>query len=52
MLLISADLDEIIALSDRIIVLHEGRISGELPGGDVDMERLGLLMTGGKSDEG
>ncbi len=51
-LLISADLDEIIALSDRIIVLHEGRISGELPGGDVDMERLGLLMTGGKSDEG
>ncbi len=50
-LLVSADLDEIVALSDRIIVLHEGRISGELPGGDVDMERLGLLMTGGKASE-
>ncbi len=49
-LLVSADLDEIIALSDRIIVLHEGKISGELPGGDVDMERLGLLMTGGRAD--
>lgn len=50
-LLVSADLDEIVALSDRIIVLHEGRISGELPGGDVDMERLGLLMTGGEARE-
>jgi len=50
-LLVSADLDEITALSDRIIVLHEGRISGELPGGEVDMGRLGLLMTGGKTDE-
>lgn len=50
-LLVSADLDEIVALSDRIIVLHEGRISGELPGGDVDMERLGLLMTGGSAHE-
>ncbi len=46
-LLVSADLDEIIALSDRIIVLHEGKISGELAGGDVDIDALGLLMTGG-----
>lgn len=50
-LLISADLDEIMALSDRIIVLHEGRISGELPGGDVDLDRLGLMMTGGGAHE-
>ena len=48
-LLVSADLDEIIALSDRIIVMHEGRISGEMAGGFVDMERLGLLMTGGEA---
>jgi len=46
-LLVSADLDEIIALSDRIIVMHEGRISGELPGGDVDIQALGMMMTGG-----
>ena len=49
-LLISADLDEILALSDRICVLREGRISGEFDGNNVDIEKLGMLMTGG--DEG
>lgn len=47
-LLISADLDELIALSDRIIVLQEGRITGEFSADDVDMEQLGLRMTGGR----
>jgi ribose transport system ATP-binding protein len=32
-LVISSDLPEILALSDRIIVIREGRIAGELPGG-------------------
>ena len=51
-LLISADLDEILSLSDRIIVLYEGRIAGELINdGYVDEVELGLMMTGGKKDD-
>ncbi len=46
-LLISEDLDEIRALSDRIAVMYEGRIVGEVRNKDVDIEHLGLLMTGG-----
>ena len=46
-LLISEDLDEIRALSDRIAVMYEGRIVGEVANQNVDIERLGLLMTGG-----
>ncbi len=46
-LLISEDLDEIRALSDRIAVMYEGRIVGEVENVDVDIEHLGLLMTGG-----
>ena len=46
-LLISEDLDEIRALSDRIAVMYEGRIVGEVANVDVDIEQLGLLMTGG-----
>ena len=51
-LLISADLDEILSLADRIIVLYEGRITGEIVNdGNVDEMELGLMMTGGKSVE-
>lgn len=50
-LLVSADLDEILALSDRILVLFEGRMVGEFPADHVDIQELGLLMTGGKSFE-
>lgn len=49
-LLVSADLDEIIALSDRIIVMHEGTISGEIEQADLDMDELGVWMTGGVQD--
>ena len=45
-LLVSEDLDELLALSDRLIVLYEGRIVGELAAGEADPERLGLLMAG------
>jgi ABC-type uncharacterized transport system ATPase subunit len=44
--LISEDLDEIIELSDRIVVMYEGEIVGEMPGRAADPERLGLLMAG------
>jgi simple sugar transport system ATP-binding protein len=45
-LLISEDLDEILALADRIAVIYEGEIAGVLPAGDADIERLGLMMSG------
>jgi general nucleoside transport system ATP-binding protein len=45
-LLISEELDELLALSDRIAVIYEGQIVGEVNDGDV--ERIGLLMTGAK----
>jgi len=45
-LLISEDLDEILALADRIAVIYEGEIVGVLPAGDADIEQLGLMMSG------
>ncbi|MDR7481398.1 MAG: ABC transporter ATP-binding protein [Armatimonadota bacterium] len=45
-LLVSEDLDEVMALSDRIAVFFGGEIAGELAAEDVDPERLGLLMLG------
>ena len=45
-LLISEDLDELLALSDRIAVLCEGRIMGTLDARDADPEQIGLLMAG------
>jgi len=45
-LLVSEDLDELLALSDRLVVLYEGRIAGELAAGEADPEHLGLLMAG------
>ncbi len=49
-LLISADLQEIISLSDRILVMYEGKITGELTTEEANEEVLGLLMMGGKSN--
>jgi simple sugar transport system ATP-binding protein len=45
-LLISADLNEVMSLSDRIIVLYEGQVMGELAQKDATPEKLGLLMAG------
>ena len=45
-LLVSLELDEILSLSDRILVLYEGRIVAE-HGPDVSEEELGVEMTGG-----
>ncbi len=45
--LISAELDEILALADRIAVMFEGRMVATLPAGEATRARLGLLMTGG-----
>jgi simple sugar transport system ATP-binding protein len=45
-ILISEDLEEILALSDRIAVMYEGEIVGLLAASDATPERLGLLMSG------
>jgi simple sugar transport system ATP-binding protein len=45
-LLISEDLDEILALSDRIAVIYEGKIVGILDRADGDAETLGMMMAG------
>jgi simple sugar transport system ATP-binding protein len=50
-LLISEELDEVLALSDRIDVLYEGRVVGTFAAGEADIGRIGLLMTGGADDE-
>ncbi|HUK95282.1 MAG TPA: ABC transporter ATP-binding protein [Gaiellaceae bacterium] len=46
-LLTSLELDEILSLSDRILVMYEGRIVGEYPP-DTTPEELGIAMTGGR----
>lgn len=45
-LLISSELEELAALSDRIAVIHRGRIMGEMNAEEIDMEKLGLMMGG------
>ena len=45
-LLISNELEEILQLSDRVVVLFRGRIIGEMDRADVDLEELGLLLGG------
>jgi simple sugar transport system ATP-binding protein len=50
-LLISEDLDEILALSDRIAVIYEGRIMDILPREEATPKKLGLLMAGVGLDE-
>ncbi|HEY0415764.1 MAG TPA: ABC transporter ATP-binding protein [Gaiellaceae bacterium] len=48
-LLISEDLDEILALADRVAVMFEGRIVGERDAGETTVEEIGLLMAGGET---
>jgi simple sugar transport system ATP-binding protein len=47
-LLISEDLDEVFALSDRMVVIYEGKIMGEALGENASREQIGLWMSGVK----
>jgi simple sugar transport system ATP-binding protein len=47
-LLVSAELEEVLSLSDRVLVMYQGRIVGEVDPKQVSQEEIGLLMTGGK----
>ncbi len=46
-LLVSSELTEILQLSDRIVVMYEGEIAGELSATDATEEKISLLMSGG-----
>ncbi len=50
-LLVSLELDEVMDVSDRILVMHEGEIVGEFDPKTVTEEELGLYMSGAKRDE-
>jgi len=45
-LLVSVELDEIMSLSDRILVMFNGEIVGEMAAEDADEQTLGLMMAG------
>ena len=46
MLLISEDLDEVQVLADRIVVMYEGAIVGEVDARAASVDEIGLLMAG------
>ena len=48
-LLVSAELEEVTGLSDRLLVLHNGEIVGEVNPKEVTNEEIGLMMTGGRA---
>ena len=48
-LLVSAELEEVTALSDRLLVIHNGEIVGEVNPQEVTNEQIGLMMTGGRA---
>jgi simple sugar transport system ATP-binding protein len=50
-LLISEDLDEILNLSDRILIIYNGEIMGEVMRGELTKEEIGLMMTGTRKEE-
>jgi ABC-type uncharacterized transport system ATPase subunit len=45
-LIVSSELDEVLALGDRILVMFRGRIVGQVPGAEATREGVGLLMAG------
>lgn len=49
-LLVSSELDEILALADRVVVMCQGAVTGELPVAECTETRMGLLMAGGRAD--
>lgn len=47
-IMVSSELPEVLGMSDRILVVHEGRIAGELQRDEADQEKIMTLATGGK----
>jgi ABC-type sugar transport system ATPase subunit len=51
-LMISSDLPEVLGVSDRILVMHEGAIAGEFSRREASPDKIMLCATGGKADCG
>ena len=51
-LLVSLELDEVMNLSDRILVMYEGRVVGEFDPAATTVQELGLYMAGAKRQDG
>src|SRR5579884_4174041 len=49
-ILISSDLPEVLAMADRVLVMHEGRITAEFTHADVDQEKVMFAATGQTND--
>lgn len=49
-IMVSSELPEILGMSDRILVMHEGRVSGVLPRDEANQERIMHLATGGRTE--
>ena len=50
-LLVSADLDELYRLSDRMVTIYEGRITGEFKPDEIEKTEISYYMTGGRKEE-
>jgi simple sugar transport system ATP-binding protein len=50
-LLVSEDLDEVLALADRVVVMYEGSVTGVVEAADATIASLGVLMGGGSSED-
>ena len=50
-LLVSFELDEVMSMADRILVMYEGEVVGELDPKTTTVEELGLYMAGAKREE-
>ncbi|HKQ72954.1 MAG TPA: ABC transporter ATP-binding protein [Blastocatellia bacterium] len=50
-LLVSAELEEVLSLADRVLVMYQGRIVGEVDPQRASQEEIGLMMTGGISQQ-
>jgi ribose transport system ATP-binding protein len=50
-LMVSSEMEEVIGMSDRVIVMHERRVSGELRRAELSQERIANLMTGRRERE-
>src|SRR5262249_10328575 len=48
-LMISSDMEEVLGMSDRVLVLHEGRLAGELARAELNEEAVMSLATGGRA---
>jgi simple sugar transport system ATP-binding protein len=51
-LVVSVELDEILTLSDRILVMNQGQLTGELKGQEADPRTIGMLMASTEAMKG